>query len=146
MRSPSRTKNLAQTSDGKYHAVSSSPSAAPCPCGPIPHKKNWRRPLMVRQPYSVAVRAPSRSGYIPLLLRRRGLGGRGGAPFGKGDGGIRKKPPLRLREDWWVFESLPLTSRKNSLLTRSDFLKMIWSFLKAKNHHIIKIRLEFGKY
>ena len=40
-----------------------------CPCGPIPHNhflasllpavpsrtKNWRRPLMVRQPYSVAV-------------------------------------------------------------------------------------------
>ena len=150
---------LAQTSDGKYYAVSSSPSAAPCPkqshqaAHQQPHthavhpaQKTWRRPLMVRQPYSVAVRAPRRSGYIPLLLRRRGLGGRGGAPFGKGDGGIRKKPPLRLREDWWVFESLPLTSRKNSLLTRSDFLKMIWSFLKAKNHHIIKIRLEFGKY
>ena len=67
-------------------AVSNSPSATPCPCGSS-RTKNWRRPLMVRQPYSVAVRSPSRSGYIPLLLRRRGLGGRGG-PSLKGKGGL----------------------------------------------------------
>ena len=56
---PSRTKNLAQTSDGKYHAVSSSPTASPCPkqsqtAQQQPHvhavpsrTKTWRRPLMV---------------------------------------------------------------------------------------------------
>ena len=121
---------LAQTSHGKYHAVLSSPSASPCPkqyqhaissSVPMrshPAQKTWRRPLMVRQPYSVAVRAPRRSGYIPLLLRRRGLGGRGGAPFGKGDGGIRKKPSLRLREDWWVFEKPSLNVKEEQTLDK----------------------------
>ena len=79
--------------------------------GPIPHEKNWRRPLMVRQPYSVAVRAPSRSGYIPLLLRRRGLGGRGGAFLNGKEGrvGFRKNVvELPLERETEGFEkSLP---------------------------------------
>ena len=59
---------LAQTSDGKYHAVSSSPTAAPCPkqshqaAHQQPHvhavpsrTKTWRRPLMANIMRSQAV-------------------------------------------------------------------------------------------
>ena len=47
--------------------------------GSSPHKKPqlrcWRRPLMVRQPYSVAVWAPSRAvGTSPVPWGERGLG------------------------------------------------------------------------
>ena len=66
--------------------------------GSSPHKnpqlRCWRRPLMVRQPYSVAVWAPSRAvGTSPVPWGERGLG-------------KAVDPPLRVREDWWVFEDL----------------------------------------
>ena len=66
--------------------------------GSSPHKKTqlccWRRPLMVRQPYSEAVWAPSRAvGTSPVPWGERGLG-------------KAVDPPLRVREDWWVFEDL----------------------------------------
>ena len=114
---------LAQISHGKYYAVSSSPSASPCPKqyqhaissqhthAVHPAQKTWRRPLMVRQPYSVAVRAPRRSGYIPLLLRRRGLGGRGGAFLNGKEGrvGFRKNEvELPLERETEGFEKNPL--------------------------------------
>ena len=39
-------------------------------CGDIPAKTTLARPLMVRQPYSEAVKSDRRSGYILSLLRR----------------------------------------------------------------------------
>ena len=65
--------------------------------GSSPHKKPqlccWRRPLMVRHPYSEAVWAPSRAVGTSSLV-----------PWG--EKGLEKAvdPPLRVREDWWVFE------------------------------------------
>ena len=44
------------------------------------------------QSYSVA-------SYILSSLREERLGEKGGAPFGKGDGEIRKNPSLRVRKD-----------------------------------------------
>ena len=46
----------------------------------VPSRKSWRRPLMVRQPYSVAVLSTEKGGYI-LPSEEEGLV-RGGAPFG----------------------------------------------------------------
>ena len=75
----------------------SSPLANPwVKAGSSPHKKPqlrcWRRPLMVRHPYSEAVWAPSRAVGTSLV------------PWG--EKGLEKAvdPPLRVREDWWVFE------------------------------------------
>ena len=103
--------------------------------GSSPHKKPqlcWRRPLMVRQPYSVAVWAPFLSptrgseGVVKTIERAVGTSP---VPWGerlckwaqwkfafilpsaanllheKRGLGKEVDPPLRLREDWWVFES-----------------------------------------
>ena len=54
--------------------------------GPIPY--NMARPLMVRQPYSVAV--PSTRGRLhPRFLRKRGLGRRWSSPCRR-DGEVEK--------------------------------------------------------
>ena len=78
--------------------------------GSSPHKKLqlrcWRRPLMVRQPYSAAVKSDRRSGFlfspevsVPYKGNRRGRKDYWRRPRWEVD------PPLRVREDWWVFES-----------------------------------------
>ena len=79
--------------------------------GSSPHKKPqlccWRRPLMVRQPYSEAVWAPFLSptrgteGVVKTIERAVGT-----SPVPWGERGLGKAvdPPLRVREDWWVFE------------------------------------------
>ena len=103
--------------------------------GSSPHKKLqlrcWRRPLMVRQPYSVAVWAPFLSptrgteGVVKTIERAVGTSP---VPWGerlckwaqwkftfilpsaanllheKRGLGKAVDPPLRVREDWWVFE------------------------------------------
>ena len=64
----------------------------------VPSRKLWRRPLMVRQPYSVAV--PSTGGRLhPSFLRREGLVRMWSSLWLKGDGGIRKSPSLTVRKD-----------------------------------------------
>ena len=78
----------------------------------VPSRKIWRRPLMVRQPYSVAVL--STGGRFPSSSLREKTEMRGGAFFNgkegrddfrklsfwlKGDGGIRKSPSLTVRKD-----------------------------------------------
>ena len=61
---------------------------ASCPQA-VPSRKTWRRPLMVRQPYSVAV--PSTGGRLhPSFQRREGLVRMWSSLWLKGDGGIRK--------------------------------------------------------
>ena len=107
--------------------AASSPLANPwVKAGSSPHKKLqlrcWRRPLMVRQPYSEAVWAPflsptrgtegvvktiERSGFlfspevsVPYKGNRRGRKDYWRRPRWEVD------PPLRVREDWWVFENL----------------------------------------
>ena len=51
----------------------------------VPSRKIWRRPLMVRQPYSVAV--PSTGGrFILSSLREERLGEKGGAFFNGKEG------------------------------------------------------------
>ena len=68
--------------------------------GITPHKQsllccvsNHRKPFRAQAPLAIPKlwRRYSRASYIPCPLRGKGLGKRGGAPFGKGDGGIRKK-------------------------------------------------------
>ena len=67
--------------------------------GITPHKqsllccvKTHRKPFRAQAPLAIPKlwRRYSRASYIPCPLRGKGLGKRGGAPFGKGDGGIRK--------------------------------------------------------
>ena len=54
----------------------------------VPSRTIWRRPLMVRQPYSVAV--PSTGGRLhPRFLRKRGLGRRWSSPCRR-DGEVEK--------------------------------------------------------
>ena len=54
----------------------------------VPSRRIWRRPLMVRQPYSVAVL--STGGRLhPSFLRREGLVRMWSSLWLKGDGGIR---------------------------------------------------------
>ena len=49
-------------------------------CKAVPSRKTWRRPLMVRQPYSEAVL--STGGRLhPRFLRKRGLGRRWSSPW-----------------------------------------------------------------
>ena len=75
----SRIKSIIITYQGCPKAASS-PLANPwVKAGSSPHKKPqlrcWRRPLMVRQPYSEAVWAPSRAvGTSPVPWGERGLG------------------------------------------------------------------------
>ena len=61
------------------------------PSGPIPH--NMARPLMVRQPYSVAVLSTEQGGYILSFLKKERLGEKGGAFFNGKEGrdDFRKK-------------------------------------------------------
>ena len=63
----------------------------------VPSRKTWRRPLMVRQPYSVAVL--STGGRLhPSFQRREGLVRMWSSLWLKGDGGIRKTPSLTVRK------------------------------------------------
>ena len=65
----------------------------------------WRRPLMVRQPYSVAVL--STGGRLHLsFLRREGLVRMWSSLWLKGDGGIRKTPSLMVKKDGMILEKL----------------------------------------
>ena len=58
----------------------------------VPSRKTWRRPLMVRQPWSVAV--PSTGGRLhPRFLRKRGLGRKWSSPCRR-DGEVEKTVPL----------------------------------------------------
>ena len=64
----------------------------------VPSRITWRRPLMVRQPYSVAVL--STGGRLhPSFLRREGLVRMWSSLWLKGDGGIRKMPFLMGKSD-----------------------------------------------
>ena len=69
----------------------------------VPSRTTWRRPLMVRQPYSVAV--PSTGGRLhPSFLRREGLVRMWSSLWLKGDGGIRKMPSLMVKKDGMILE------------------------------------------
>jgi len=81
----------------------SKPFSPPNQCGITPHKQsllccvdNHRKPFRAQAPLAIPKlwQSYSVASYIPCPLRGKGLGKRGGAPFGKGDGGIRKKLPL----------------------------------------------------
>ena len=72
----------------------------------VPSRTIWRRPLMVRQPYSVAV--PSTGGRLhPSFLRREGLVRMWSSLWLKGDGGIRKMPFLMVKKDGMILENPP---------------------------------------
>ena len=71
----------------------------------------WRRPLMVRQPYSVAVL--STGGRLhPSFLRREGLVRMWSSLWLKGDGGIRKMPFLMVKKDGMILEILIFKNTK----------------------------------
>ena len=75
-----------------HHWQSSNKILAYCfsaPGGPIPH--NLARPLMVRQPYSVAVRAPSRA-VFSLAPEERGSG-------------WEVEPSLMVKKDGMILEN-----------------------------------------
>ena len=62
----------------------------------VPSRTIWRRSLMVRQPYSVAV--PSTGGRLhPRFLRKRGLGRRWSSPCRR-DGEVEKTPFFNGKE------------------------------------------------
>ena len=64
----------------------------------VPSRTTWRRPLMVRQPYSAAV--PSTGGRLhPSFLRREGLVRMWSSLWLKGDGGIRTLIWGRLEQE-----------------------------------------------
>ena len=129
--------------------------------GSSPHKKPqlrcWRRPLMVRQPDSEAVWAPSRAvGTSPvpwgerlckwaqwkfafilpsaanLLHEKKGLGESGGAFFNGKEGRVDFRKNLRVREDWWIFEDL--LRFKEVLLVFRRFKKLLLFFRMLRKY------------
>ena len=83
----------------------------------VPSRITCRRPLMVRQPYSVAVL--STGGRLhPSFQRREGLVRMWSSLWLKGDGGIRKMPFLMVKKDGIIF-----VEKKNGKPCLPTFLK-----------------------
>ena len=63
----------------------------------VPSRTIWRRPLMIRQPYSVAVLS-TEGGYILSSLREERLGEKGGAFLNGKEGRVGFRPVLLINK------------------------------------------------